>query len=246
MNSHYASSHSNNESQQESAAEPDPTEHDPSWNIWDTHFDAHRDPSRHLDGRSAAAFRSTIVGPLDQGSCFYSSMLYMTNPHADYQVIMNPRGFFKKGRVFMVPLPEPGGDSLRDQMGPPVFVKIRRFVVVRPRTTFCLCLPIQTYQGQATTKPGVSVHEHAAVVQEGHTATLHPDGETLTKPPISIKLENPKIHEVDPMSRVNFGKVYTVEYNVKVCNIGRLVPESIYRMDRYFSECFRLEVSNES
>lgn len=141
----------------------------------------------------------------------------------------------------MVPWPEPGGDSLRDHWGPRVFVKIRRFVVIRPRATFCLCLPIHTYQGQATTKPGLSIQDHAAVIEEGQEMIAHEEEEDLTKEPLSIKIENPDVGSVDPMSRINFGKVYTVEYNVKVRNIGRIIPSSIHKMDQYFSECFRLD-----
>ena len=140
----------------------------------------------------------------------------------------------------MVPWPEPGGDFVKDQSGPPVFVKIRRFVVIRPKATFCLCLPISTYQGQATTKPGVTAQDHAAVVLEGGQPQYHPNEAKLEKSPMFIKVENHSTGQIDPMSRINFAKVYTVEYNVKVRNIGRIIPDSIWRMDEYFAECSRI------
>jgi hypothetical protein len=155
----------------------------------------------------------------------------------DYQVINNPRAFFKKGRVFMVPWPEPGGDFVKEASGPQIILKIRRFVVIRPKATFCLCLPINTYEGQATTKPGVSAQDHAAVVPEGESPRYHANETELQKSAIHIKIENQSTGPVDHMARINFAKVYTVEYNVKVCNVGRIIPDSIWRMDEYFAGC---------
>ncbi|OAL44468.1 hypothetical protein IQ07DRAFT_604840 [Pyrenochaeta sp. DS3sAY3a] len=56
-------------------AEPEAAEHDLGWSAFDNRFDElwGRNMSRHLDGRSNAALRSTIVGPLDQGSRFIST-----------------------------------------------------------------------------------------------------------------------------------------------------------------------------
>ncbi|KAF2251135.1 hypothetical protein BU26DRAFT_276633 [Trematosphaeria pertusa] len=181
------------------------------------------DPSLHLSGTSADVV-SRIIGEL----------------HSEYEIIEKPRTFFKKGRVFMVVWPEPGGEAVKDQLGPPVFMKARRFVVIRPKATHCVCLPINTYQGQATTKPGVVAQDHAAVVMLGEEPKLHPEEKQLTKEPMFITLENKSTGPIDPMSRINFAKVYTVEYNVKVRNIGRIVSDSIWRMDQYFAECFKL------
>jgi hypothetical protein len=161
----------------------------------------------------------------------------LANESADYTVINNPRGFFKKGRVFMVPWPESGGRLVKDQSGPPVSLKIRRFVVIRPKATFCLCLPINTYSAQATTKPGVVAQDHAAVVPEGGEVQYHSKEETLSKTPMFITVENASTGPISPMARINFAKIYTVEYNVKVRKVGRIVSDSIWRMDEYFTEC---------
>ncbi|RYN42241.1 hypothetical protein AA0114_g10562 [Alternaria tenuissima] len=157
--------------------------------------------------------------------------------HSDYTVINNPRAFFKKGKVFMVPWPELSGDLVKGQAGPPVMVKVRRFVVVRPKATFCLCLPIHTYSGQATSKAGVAAQDHAPVVSEGGEVIYHENEAKLTKSPMYIKVEKSSTGPVSPMSRLNFAKVYTVEYNVKVRPIGRLIPDSVWRMEEYFMEC---------
>ncbi|KAH5155166.1 hypothetical protein HBH69_109510 [Parastagonospora nodorum] len=165
--------------------------------------------------------------------------------HQDFEVIGNPRGFYKKGRVVMVPWPELGGPWVKDPLGlsgvheSPVKIKIRRFVVIRPKASFCLCLSINTYGGQATTKAGVAIQDHAAVVVEGGEEVLH-DGEAkLLNSAIFIRVENEAAPPVDPMSRINFAKVYTLEYNVKVRNVGRIIPDSIWRMDEYFVQSTR-------
>jgi hypothetical protein len=140
----------------------------------------------------------------------------------------------------MVPWPEPGGDFVKDRVGPPVVVKIRRFVVIRPKSTFCLCLPIHTYNGQATTKPGVVAQDHAAVVAENDQVQYLPQEAELAKTPIYIKVENTSTGPIDPASRINFAKIYTVEYNVKVRKVGRIVADSVWRMDQYFAECSKI------
>ncbi|KAJ4351131.1 uncharacterized protein N0V89_006470 [Didymosphaeria variabile] len=157
---------------------------------------------------------------------------------SEFETVNNPKAFFKKGRVFMTPWPEPSGDAIKDQTGPRVSVKIRTFVVIRPQNGHCTCIPINTYQDQGTRKPGVIAKDHAAVVPVGERSTEHPL-ESLTKSPIFLKVENLSTGPVDPMSRINFAKVYTIEENVKVRNIGRIVPESIHQMDEYFKESFK-------
>ncbi len=145
----------------------------------------------------------------------------------------------------MVPWAEPSGDSVSGRYGSHTFIKIRRFVVVRPRPGFCLCLAIHTYQGRATTKPGVRPEDHAAVVAEGEAPRLAPGELPLRKDPMFIKVENDSTGTIDPMSRINFAKVYTVEYNVKARNVGRILSDSIWRMDRYFAQCLGHEIGEE-
>jgi hypothetical protein len=63
----------------------------------------------------------------------------------------------------------------------------------------------------------------------------HSMGEQLEKDPIEVKVENPDV-TIDAMSRINFAKPYTVEHNVKVLNIGRVVGVSVGLLDKYFAE----------
>jgi len=43
--------------------------------------------------------------------------------------------------------------------------------------------------------------------------------------------------QLDPLSRLNYAKIYTVEYNVKVCFIGRIHKDSV----KYFIRDFNLK-----
>jgi hypothetical protein len=141
----------------------------------------------------------------------------------------NGRSFFKKGRVFMAVWSEPKGFTEE------AFVELARFAVVRPKPTFSVCLRISTYSGQGTTKAGVDARDHAAIIPVGGTFMPHPKGERLNKGPIEVKLENPEI-SIDSMSRINCAKPYTVEHNIRVRNIGRVVGVSVGLLDKYFAE----------
>jgi hypothetical protein len=68
---------------------------------------------------------------------------------------------------------------------------------------------------------------------------LEPEEQGLKKDPLYIKIEDPTI-TIDPMSRIHFGKVFTVEYNLKVRKIGRVIPDSIRKMEEYFLEAFKV------
>jgi hypothetical protein len=115
------------------------------------------------------------------------------------------------------------------------FVEMARFAVVKTHTSFSVCLRISTYLGQATTKPGVSVQDHAAILPEGGTLVKHPKEESMEKAPVFIKVENSQV-TIDPMSRINCVKPYSIEHNVMVRNIGRVVGESVGLLEKYLAE----------
>jgi hypothetical protein len=153
-----------------------------------------------------------------------------------YEPVTNPKAFFKKTRVFAMLWAEPRGFTDH------AFMEIVRFVVVKKMPAHSICLRISTYSGQGTTKPGVVPNDHAAVVPLGTpkgTYTKHPKGEFMMKLPLEVKIEYPG-ETIDPMSRINFAKPYTVEHNVKVRNVGRVVGDSVKRLDEYFAQSMGL------
>ncbi|KUJ17188.1 uncharacterized protein LY89DRAFT_685117 [Mollisia scopiformis] len=159
--------------------------------------------------------------------------------YEDYESIGEPPRFFKVGRVLEVIWAEPAGEDssvvgpnfMVSQLGANVFTKNRRFVVVREMRGCCICLSLFTYNGQGTTKDGVRPEDYAAVFPDGGQAHTLP-GERLSKDPFPIIIENPS-QRLHPMSRLSFGRVYTVEHNVRAIKIGRIPDEHHTRLTHY-------------
>ena len=88
-----------------------------------------------------------------------------------------------------------------------------------------------TYKYQATNKPGVKPQDHAII----YTEDKNKKGERPTEAPGEEKLQNKPIRmdpkttrdQLDPLSRLNYAKIYTVEYNVKVSFIGSIHTKSV-------------------
>jgi hypothetical protein len=166
--------------------------------------------------------------------------------HIEYELISKPSRFFKIGRVFKTRWTEPAGSSISEdgsvytgssEYGEGVFTKVRFFVVIRAMQDCSLCLPLNTYNRQGTTKNRVQSQHYAVVYAQGSEPLLAP-GEMMTKRPISIVVEN-NLEKLDPMSRLNFGRVYTVEHNLKVSKVGRIAPEHMHVLEANFLETIR-------
>jgi hypothetical protein len=50
-------------------------------------------------------------------------------------------------------------------------------------------------------------------------------GEQLVKRAVRMEPSSPE-EKLDPKSRVNYAKVYTIEHNIRVCFIGKIHPDS--------------------
>jgi hypothetical protein len=118
---------------------------------------------------------------------------------------------------------EPSGYS---QNLPPT---LAQFAVIRPKSTFSVCLRISTHSTDGDDR------DYAAIIVVDGAYSPHFQGEHTGKVPIQVKVENPEV-TIDPMSRINFAKPYTVEHNVNIVNVGRVVGPSVGLLDRYFAE----------
>ena len=127
---------------------------------------------------------------------------------------------------------EPAGFSKGALTPSAPFEELRRFIVIRSKPAHCLCLPVHTYGRQATSKPGVVVDDHAAIVPLGRSMQLHAEEKPLSKQPLYIILEDRNI-DIDYTSRIDFARIYTFEYNVPIRNIGRVSAESIGILEEY-------------
>lgn len=100
-----------------------------------------------------------------------------------------------------------------------------------------------TYSRQATSKSGVKPQDHAII----YTESKNNKGEKPTEATGEVKLLNEPIRmnprtsrdQLDRSSRLNYAKIYTVEYNVKVCFIGDIHKNSVSAFCRAYNEMHR-------
>lgn len=95
--------------------------------------------------------------------------------------------------------------------------------------------PVFTYGGQATLKPGCRPVEHAIIYYSTlQSPILLPNETVLPKQPIGVL---PSVGHQQPMStasRVRFGKVYPIDWNVKVKDLGKVVDGDMERLLAYY------------
>lgn len=93
-----------------------------------------------------------------------------------------------------------------------------------------------TYGGKATTKPGVHAEHHAIIFtgKDDDVPPLHYNEEQLPNPPIRMDAKIAK-EKLDPMSRINYAKPYTVEHNVKVLFIGSVNKKYMKRLENGYN-----------
>lgn len=118
-----------------------------------------------------------------------------------------------------------------------IYTTIRRFVVIREDRKHSQCLPILTYSHQGLRKPSVDEQDHV-VVYTGVTNSGFPPlapGEVLSREPIRILPATP-LDKLNNMSRLNLSKIYTIEHNVPVVDIGFVAPDHLVKLKNYFLE----------
>jgi hypothetical protein len=131
-----------------------------------------------------------------------------------------------------------GGTEITDaKYGEKAFHKIRRFVIVVGKIGHSICLPISTYGFQGVLKYGVHPEHHAVVYSSEREGPYLPDREKglMSNKPIRIEIRD-AAHKLDPLSRLNYAKVYTVEHNVKVLFIGKVAKNYEQDFIRAFNE----------
>lgn len=155
--------------------------------------------------------------------------------------------FFVLGRVFMILWSEPAGAATvvtnyerndrsiatnsdnkalsTVRFGEQVYSKVRRFVVIRDGINYCSALPIVSYGKQGVGKASVVKSEHAIIYTGREIPKILPaerpgPGEEGLRPrPIRVVPDN-DTDKLDPESRVDFGKVHTIQHNLKTKAFG--------------------------
>ncbi|MCJ1480724.1 hypothetical protein MMC06_000879 [Schaereria dolodes] len=165
-----------------------------------------------------------------------------------YQTRHDEWEFFIPGRVFAILWWEPLGSLSKEQSRVPIhvlgpsmvkfgeraFAKIRRFVVVRakPQQHWSKCIAISTHDGKATTKKSLDQKEHTIIYTGDYAPSRLPEERKLNKEAIKIVPVNPSM-KLDPLSRVNLVKVYPVEHNLKVKEVGRVSGPHLKKLLAY-------------
>jgi len=127
-----------------------------------------------------------------------------------------------------------------------VYSEIRRFVVVGEGYGNVICSPIHTYSGQATLKQNLpDPHQHAIIYTSSRppaeSCEYDSDGnitmrEQLSKDPIRVVRElDGERGDLGDLARLNYAKLYTVEKDVRVLNIGKVHEHS---MESLLASCF--------
>ena len=102
---------------------------------------------------------------------------------------------------------------------------------------------IQTYNRRGVGKPGVPKNEHAII----YTSASAPNPLQTELPQSryeegmlsSIRVNANNNDVLDTMSRINFGKIYTVEHNVKVFDFGQVDNNFRLILHRQFWDVLR-------
>ncbi|KAG4429881.1 hypothetical protein IFR05_014638 [Cadophora sp. M221] len=161
-----------------------------------------------------------------------------------FTIADKPSRFFNVGRVFKTLWVEPAGATNSSIHQPGYnsvgygqfsYSKVRRFVVIRKRLHSCLCLAIHTYGGQGALKSDVRSQDHAVVYSSREAEPKPLPYENITTSGFAVVLEEPG-ETIAPMSRIDFGKIYTVEHNLKILRVGRVHPGHLPRLEEVFIE----------
>lgn len=138
------------------------------------------------------------------------------------------------------------------RFGEDFYIKTRRFIVVVEGQGSCTAMlvfgvsqmkivltepsAISTYGSQGVAKRGVQKSDHAIVYsgrappadipRADEMPSRQEQGKGMRPQRIRVDMAD-RTDALDPMSRLNFGKVYTIEHNVKVRDVGMVNTNSM-------------------
>ncbi|KAK4188983.1 hypothetical protein QBC35DRAFT_381311 [Podospora australis] len=166
-----------------------------------------------------------------------------------FQVVAKPKRFFSVGRIFKVVWFEPRGQDTpvrRSGSGPdwasecPAFygeqavAKFRWFVIARRRLHHSLCFSITTYSKAAPNKTRGRDMDYVVL----HSSAVEPAApypeENIKRDPIAVIIEDGETF-ISPIARLDCGRIYTVEDNLRIMKVGRVHPASLELLD----QCYR-------
>ncbi|KAL8692946.1 MAG: hypothetical protein Q9218_002123 [Villophora microphyllina] len=149
----------------------------------------------------------------------------------NFQVQKNAKKFFVEGRVFMKLHTEDVGDAATtstsgsgfstNSYGERVYSQLQR--------------PITTYGGRGVAKKGVDPKLHTIVYTGTNPPQRLPSESGMNKDPIQVIASTPD-NKLAPMSRVNLGKTYTIEWISKVKEVGMVASSDLRKLRAYWEQ----------
>jgi hypothetical protein len=158
--------------------------------------------------------------------------------------------FFKVGRVFSTLWTEGLGGNVGKfdptfisvvRFGEKVHTKVRRFVVVREGNRSVTCLPVTSYDRAGPSKAGIQLSDHGFIYSRRVPTTV----EGMIPTALKVNISKGAAHLQDP-SLINYAKVYTVETNVKVKDVGDLDSDSKNILLYYFQYVFWISTGSDN
>ncbi|GAB7326379.1 hypothetical protein MBLNU13_g10410t2 [Cladosporium sp. NU13] len=135
-----------------------------------------------------------------------------------YKVKEHPRKYFVPGRVFLTLWTEPASAASAATSNDDVAVS--------------------THSGRGS--PQANKNEHG-IVFTGKSAPVTQNERGMQPKAIRVNPDD-KGAVLDPKSRLNYGKVYNIEHNVKVKNFGSLSPEYLTALLEQFTAVFTSKI----
>ncbi|BAE59654.1 unnamed protein product [Aspergillus oryzae RIB40] len=117
------------------------------------------------------------------------------------------------------------------KFGTKIYTDIRRMVVFKEQAQCAWCFPVHTYGRLGVAKASVDPSKHAIIYMNGAQPKSGPNEPRMTKEPLEVTPE--PYQKLHAMSRLNFGKIYTVEHNQKVLPVGKISEESMAKFHLY-------------
>lgn len=114
---------------------------------------------------------------------------------------------------------EPGTTNTR--FSERVHSKVQLFVVTREGDNYCSTLPIVSYSRRGVAKPGLNKSKHS-IIYSSRNSPLEAGNEALGRHKAGIRPNaicgnlDDRADPLHMMSRLDYGKVYTIQHNIKI------------------------------
>jgi hypothetical protein len=108
----------------------------------------------------------------------------------------------------------------------------------------CTCVPVLTYSGKACTKSGAKPKHHGIIHQSSKSPHLVKGEDKLGFKPVAMAMDIPG-EKIAKESRVNYAKLVTIEHNVKVFFIGRIIERDFPTVQRAVNHCWERKMKQQ-